>query len=284
MGSTSSAIVDFDAGEFYLEENPFAFGTSRRSFKAVGRGGQFDKQLVCVKLPKETVFRYFENWKMDVSVLDLAKECLGQYKHDHKLDDNFDVDVNNATIGVVKRQATFNLFGFIPFKKGVFTEGITVMVENYIEGVFEKWNSNFGYVRQPINNFPQAFSHYSWYHFKGTKLICDLQGVRRVNQNTIKYIITDPAIHSIERKYGSTDLGLIGMISFFNTHVCNDLCSKLPKIKIDDDNKVIASKASQQIHNVPTRYILSPRELGFSDDEIIRLTEMYQKQLALFNV
>jgi hypothetical protein len=38
-------------------------------------------------------------------------------------------------------------------------------------------------------------------------------------------LLISPALHSTERKYGVTDFGLNGILSFFSTHQCNSLCS-----------------------------------------------------------
>mmetsp|Transcript_30140 Transcript_30140/g.29424 ORF Transcript_30140/g.29424 Transcript_30140/m.29424 type:complete len:82 (-) Transcript_30140:352-597(-) len=48
----------------------------------------------------------------------------------------------------------------------------------------------------------------------------DLQGVGN--------ILTDPQIHCIDQdRFGSGNLGLYGILLFFNTHVCNEFCHQL---------------------------------------------------------
>ena len=70
---------------------------------------------------------------------------------------------------------------------------------------------------------PPAFSHWSWYYTKGHSLVCDLQGVLGKES----FQLTDPAIHSISRRFGSTDHSRKGHRLFFATHVCNPLCLAL---------------------------------------------------------
>lgn len=50
-----------------------------------------------------------------------------------------------------------------------------------------------------------------------------LQGVKTGR----KYILTDPAIHSSERLFGPTDLGVVGMEMVLGNHTCNVLCREL---------------------------------------------------------
>lgn len=69
----------------------------------------------------------------------------------------------------------------------------------------------------------QAFSHFTHKKTNGKLLICDIQGVKDANQHSL----TDPAIHSDEGQYGSTDLGKQGMEAFFKKHKCEKYCSKL---------------------------------------------------------
>ena len=73
-----------------------------------------------------------------------------------------------------------------------------------------------------------AFVHYSFFASKGRLLVCDLQGVRQEK----RYVLTDPAIHSVEnlgRGYGELDLGSVGIEAFFATHTCEKVCRHLPR-------------------------------------------------------
>ena len=97
-----------------------------------------------------------------------------------------------------------------------------VAIEPYLYGTFEKYNSNFGY-EDGTSPLLTAFSHWTWSATGHRLLICDLQGVK----NGKKYILTDPCIHSVERKYGMTDMGVVGMEQVMATHKCNNICHQL---------------------------------------------------------
>ncbi|KAJ3288812.1 hypothetical protein HDU79_004566 [Rhizoclosmatium sp. JEL0117] len=83
------------------------------------------------------------------------------------------------------------------------------------------------------SDFPQAFSHWTYRNSNREFLVCDLQGVLDTTVYPPVFEFTDPAIHSSsskkrsERKFGRTDRGKFGIIDFFKTHQCNDVCRLL---------------------------------------------------------
>jgi hypothetical protein len=91
-----------------------------------------------------------------------------------------------------------------------------------------------GHYKFRDEDFPQAFSHFSYEKSKKFLMVVDLQGIFRVNKDgTKEYILTDPAIHQRKRRrsnrsrnwsFGRTDRGEKGMKAFFDTHECNDAC------------------------------------------------------------
>lgn len=100
--------------------------------------------------------------------------------------------------------------------------GSMVLQEPFIYN-YKKFNSNTGWTNDstPWDRVIQALSHFS-YHASGGKLVlCDLQG--GIYSNAI--VLTDPAILSVDRSYGVTDLGPTGICSFFSNHKCNEFCS-----------------------------------------------------------
>jgi len=117
-------------------------------------------------------------------------------------------------------------------------------VENYIEGMYEKYNNNAGWISDNLTELSlvvQAFSHFSWQYTKGYMMIVDLQGVGGK--------LTDPQIHCInQRKFGKGNLGYYGILKFFLTHYCNEYCMKLnlvhprKKIEIKDDFSFFVDK------------------------------------------
>ena len=68
----------------------------------------------------------------------------------------------------------------------------------------------------------QAFSHFSWHHTGGQKLVMDVQGVGDV--------YTDPQIITAEGGrygFGGLDSGTTGLIHFACSHVCNPICGEI---------------------------------------------------------
>jgi len=101
--------------------------------------------------------------------------------------------------------------------------GSYVLVEAYLEGEWEKFNSNGGGVNEKYETSLQAFSHYTYDETNGELLVCDLQGVKDKDG----YSLTDAAIHSRTGEYGPTDCGESGMEDFFETHKCRRYCRQL---------------------------------------------------------
>lgn len=97
-----------------------------------------------------------------------------------------------------------------------------VSLEPYLDGHWQKWNSNAGWCDESAKLL-QAFSHWSACKSGFEYLLCDLQGVMRGDV----YMITDPAIHSLDQIHGPTDLGVVGMEKFFGGHKCNFMCQEL---------------------------------------------------------
>ena len=107
--------------------------------------------------------------------------------------------------------------------------GECLIVEDFIEGEFKKWCSNYGYISTESQTMP-AFMHWSWVHTRGELMVADLQGVLKPGG----FFLTDPVIMSLNYSYGQTDTGAEGMIMFFYHHKCNELCQHLPKPTIND--------------------------------------------------
>jgi len=95
--------------------------------------------------------------------------------------------------------------------------------ENLIEGQYEKYNNNAGWMNNSLTEssfIAQAFSHFSWQITKGYLMIVDLQGVTG--------ILTDPQIHCLDyKRFGKGNLGYEGILKFFATHHCNAYCTQL---------------------------------------------------------
>lgn len=117
---------------------------------------------------------------------------------------------------------------FIPADVVQINDGSLYILQPFIDGKFEKYNTNNGIVCTAVSNsdMMQAFSHFTYVHSGESLVICDLQGVRNsraVNQ------LSDPAIHCriLKGTYGSTDDGFLGIKRFFNSHNCNNICRSM---------------------------------------------------------
>lgn len=97
------------------------------------------------------------------------------------------------------------------------------LVEPMLEGTFQKFNSNSGYVDDGAD-FMQGLSHFSYHHTGGKFLLCDLQG----GHYDTCYILTDPVVMSMDdtKQYGATDFGSEGISNFFARHKCTRFCRK----------------------------------------------------------
>ena len=110
--------------------------------------------------------------------------------------------------------------------------GESVIVEDYVEGDFKKWCNNYGFISNESLSMP-AFMHWSWVHTGGELMVSDLQGVWTKGDGG-GFILTDPAIISLNNSYGQTDTGAEGMLMFFYKHKCNQFCESLPRPTIGD--------------------------------------------------
>ena len=102
-------------------------------------------------------------------------------------------------------------------------------VEERLEGKYEKFNSNNGFVLRSEGdgsssdeqrvNVPQAFSHFTYEKTGGAEMVVDIQG------SGFRY--TDPQLHSQDTRYGRADRGAKGFADFFASHRCNSCCRAL---------------------------------------------------------
>ena len=132
--------------------------------------------------------------------------------------------------------------------------GEWVLVEDYLEGIFQKFISNSGWVKPQCSTSYKsmpAFAHWSWVHTNGKLMVSDLQGVCYGD----KYILTDPCILSLNQEYGATDLALIGMGLFFMTHQCTDICRALNIAHKRPNMQAMYQYLDQDMIKLSTSYI-----------------------------
>ena len=66
--------------------------------------------------------------------------------------------------------------------------------------------------------------HWNWVYSRGEKVVSDIQGVIKDSY----YHLTDPAVQSINKEYGLTDLGPYGILVFLAKHKHTQFCKNLP--------------------------------------------------------
>ena len=196
-----------------FESEPFSEGSSRWVYRGVKELPGGERELLVLKRFKKGYYSQYSRYKytnLDI-VVNTARQLAGRFNVDPSI--------------------PLSIYFMEPFKQVNIEKlycGIDwVAVERFLDGSYTKWLSNAGWVNHEAmggNDMLPAFSHWTWVETKGELLVSDLQGVK---YNQTDYCLTDPAIHSMSRKYGQTDLGKIGINQFFMTHKCNKVCQLL---------------------------------------------------------
>jgi hypothetical protein len=211
MGSNSSTMTQ-DGSQVQWNRKPFDEGQSRLAFKGEWVKGP-ERGLSCVvKIYKNKNLAYRYNINKELECYQLAQKYSNSFcqksKYTYKI--NFITPVVLRVSGV----------SFAALFQKNFKSGDNIIVEPYLYGYYQKFNSNTGWVGNSAE-ICQAFSHYTYSESQQQLLICDLQGIQKNGE----FILTDPAVHSrLKGEYGITDLGMEGIKAFFSQHVCGDIC------------------------------------------------------------
>ncbi|XP_054997894.1 alpha-protein kinase 1 [Sorex araneus] len=123
---------------------------------------------------------------------------------------------------------------YIPSTVLLILEGRTIKgcisAEPYMPGEFVKLSNNTTVVKteHKATECGLAYGHFSYEFSNHKEVVVDLQGWVTGNGKGLIYL-TDPQIHSVERKDVSTNFGKRGISYFFNDqHVnCNEICHRL---------------------------------------------------------
>ena len=165
----------------------------------------------------------------------------------------------------------YDLFYIFPFENPETMKKISkkeyMIIEPFIEGKYEKYVSNSGWINPNTDKIIHFFMHWNCYYSKGKALISDIQGVK----HTKYYELTDPAVQSFDNEYGPADLGTFGLLQFIFTHKHNEYCIGLPW-----PNDTLINKTRTEIKR--TKYAFE--SIGLNE----RYKEVYIKILnATFN-
>ena len=193
-------------------DKPFSEGACRYAYHALYTKFHsyqpHGKRAVVKKLKDFTCWQR-ENWDQELKLAAKAKDLVDLWNTTKSIGKRYVIHVPE-----VVRIALSSGIG------GDFSEGEWITVEPYIEGNYEKWNSNSGWFGDEKISV-HAFCHWTYHESGGNLLLCDAQGVR----NADSYAITDPAICSLVKgQYGMTDCGEPAIAQWFRGHKCNRYC------------------------------------------------------------
>lgn len=193
-----------------FETKPFGAGEFRHAYKGKYFNPYTKKEIGIVVKKFKPGVKFTSDWETDLKTAKRAAELAKE----------FNKALGGSCISVEEFVRLTVTEGF----SRNFKIGETVTAEHYLEGEYRKWIGNNGWVNpRKASDYLPAFSHWTWIVTGRQELVCDLQGVY-INS---KYSITDPAIHSLEQKFGITDFGKLGIRKFFETHKCTEICKKL---------------------------------------------------------
>lgn len=188
--------------EIVLANKPFAEGGMRYAFYAFDT--LLDQKLVA-KINKKHKYNTLDQMSKDLELVYICQHLVNTYNASV-------VEYIPDTRLLLTFVNTF-LIEIPDLKK-------TYYAENFIEGVYEKFNNNAGWANNRASEssfISQAFSHYSYQATEGYLMVVDLQGASG--------ILTDPQIHCLDsERFGAGNLGYEGILKFFFNHRCNTYC------------------------------------------------------------
>lgn len=221
MGTNLSSISQQDGSQVKWDGKSFSQGVSRKAFKGTFVKGPNTGDCCVVKTFINKRNQNLKNWEIDLTTLKTAKyfaELFNQYSNNQELPF---IPIVFLRPYLLKVHST-TLWSFF-FNKN-FSSGDLILAEPFLYGHYRKFNSNSGY-SDPSYKVPSAFSHFTLVKSGYKGCVCDIQGVLDDKQKV--YFLTDPSIHSIDKRFGSTDLGIKGIKDFLGKHKCNDVCRAL---------------------------------------------------------
>ena len=221
----------------------FAEGASRSAYRAMywKPVRKYGRKAV-VKEYKEEYAWTQGDWDTAVEIYEKTEELAAQFNR--RSGTNYPIQIVDRSVQKVIESSD----------GGTPKLGEWVLVEDYLEGDYQKFISNSGWVKpQCMTTYISmpAFAHWSWVHTRGQLMVSDLQGVRYND----KYVLTDPCILSLNREYGATDLALIGMGLFFMTHQCTDMCRSLNIAHKRPNMATVQQYLNQDMIQLSTSYI-----------------------------
>jgi hypothetical protein len=196
------------SGDADFEAHPFASGAFRQVAQGRYTKGRRRGRLCVVKWFKQQYAAHEDEYfAADLAVVRKAQEAVDAWNAQGFLTDT--IYLNHPEIWRPGRGPH---------------AGKQVLVEPWIP-TYERYNSNTGLAASGSgywHEVMQALSHFSYHHSGGRLVLCDLQGGIQCQGGRPKQaVLTDPAILSLDKRYGATDLGKEGVATFFHHHECS---------------------------------------------------------------
>ena len=257
-----------------FEKTPFAEGSFRYAYRGQikdrygkdSRPYYFPNGKCIIKVPKKGYAKNIRSYKKD----------LKNIFYSSSVSKIFNSKYNNLTreirfvqpyIAKFDKYGTDRVFWIFSQENQDSMEKIGrdeyLLIEPYLEGYYEKYVNNNMEGIENANEIIAFFMHWNWNYSKGKKIVADIQGV----QKRYHFELTDPAVQSIDEKYGSTDLGVFSLYVFVSKHKHNKYCRHLPW-----PNDVLVKKINSEINTTIEDY-----KLGILN--ITNLTQFYHDEV-----
>ena len=217
-----------------FEDKPFDEGTFRYCYEGIIKQGK--RQAYPNDFPSgRCVVKVFKDHNRSDSWLNETDNSLFSRKMANLFNSNkfseglYKIYFVSPYIAHLDEYAGFKLFGLFNIRNDDAKEKIkknkVLMIEPFLTGNYIKFVSNTNWTNPEIESKTiPAFMHFTWVISKGTAIVSDVQGVIKDGC----FLLTDPAVQSVNKSYGASDLGVFGLIQFLAKHEHNEYCNFLP--------------------------------------------------------
>ena len=124
----------------------------------------------------------------------------------------------------------------VDYKKNGTMFAIEPLIPGGDSNKFQKWSGNVKFIEHMyrVDSTPHTFSHFTWHHTKGRKMVADIQGIS-TSKFRRKYLLTDPIITTSKNGQCSScyenndkfDGGINSLANFHKAHYCGKDCEIL---------------------------------------------------------
>lgn len=261
MGNSYHTASTYYSTCIEFEKNIYSKGAVRYAYK--------DKSnKLIVKTFKNRAYNTRKNWECDIEASKKAASQAIDFIQDLK-NANSTYSLGNIEFVIPYLAKVNNASCVITTPNKCVCKDQYVLIEPYLTGSYIKFSDNQGFESKDFGTRPNilyAFSHWTYEKSGHTLLVSDLQGT----DNEDHFMLTDPAIHSGDKKFGLTDLSYAGMKRVMDGHACNEHCKHLN----------LPLYESAKSHKPKSRTILSTQ---LSKKEKRSNTELQQQSIVSHN-